>query len=227
MRGFSAVVLMMGIVFAGIGGAALPAVAADYDPVGLLNQGSSLLNERQEVESRLAVEQERMRALEQDRQQLNSQRSQYLESSQQYQQGVCGTTSSYVFQAQCNQDRSQLSSREAELRSRQEPDARQFRETSAEVERLNAKREELQRREELMNLQLQRLEFSGTTKECVDRLPKGDLQSQISAYEQCWDRTSTAGPRMKPERSTVPTLDSLDSDSKPKKRRRVIEKLPE
>ncbi len=182
-----------------------PSLAQNQDPAGLLSKSSSLLREQQEIESKLAASQAKLQTLQSQQKLLQGQASEN-QNNRAVNQENCQGSSYYWHRGDCDFTQQQLSAREQGVLGRQGDVAEQIRSTSAEVEQLTNRRNQLMRQGESMEDQLKRLEFSGVTKDCVGQQGAGNLSGTVSAYERCWDGTSAAQPRFKSE---APTLESI------------------
>lgn len=197
-----------------------PAFADDMDDAAkLLLDSSRLLSERQEVEAKLAASQARAQELELERRRAKQQAEQ-INNERQADQSTCGLLGyQYTHLAECEQSGAQLSTRSADVDHQKYEAGRQLETTNSEVELLKARQEQLERQAEMMELKFKRLELSGTAQECVSRLPKDNLESAVAAYQQCWDGTSSAEPRFKPEQKGPPALKSAEPGPKERKKR--------
>lgn len=207
-------------VFAAGGGGA-PASAEEFDAAKLLFDGSKVLMEQQEIDAKLAAMQARSEEMKLDRQRMNQQAGQ-INSDRQVTQDTCGTAAYYyTHRMDCDQSSAELSTRSAEAGDKRDQVGRQLQATSSEVESLTARREQLKRQSEALELKFKRLELSGMTQECVSRLPKDNLESMVAAYQECWDGTSAAEPRLKPEKKKKlkPELEPESAEIAPKERK--------
>lgn len=207
-------------------GAGAPAFAEELDAGKMLFDSAELLNQQQEVEAKLAAIRAQQQELEAERSRLQGQAGQYNEQRQ-ANETTCGSGSYYTMHmAQCEQERSNLSTGGADLGQKQTNVSKQLQNVTTEGEQLKAKKEQLDRQAEAMTLKLKRLELSGVAQECASRLPKDNLESMVATYQQCWDGTSSAEPHFKPKSPTGPSVGGIGpleqmgiEDEKRRKRR--------
>jgi uncharacterized protein YlxW (UPF0749 family) len=196
---------LIGAAVCSLGWFCAPAFAQNQNPAGLLSKSSSLLREQQEIESKLAASQAKLQTLQSQQKLLQGEAGEN-QTNRAVNQENCQGSSYYWHRGDCDLAQQQLSSREQNIQGRQGDVTEQIRSTSAEIEQLTNRRNQLMRQGESMDEQLKRLEFSGVTQECVGQQPSSGLQDRVSAYERCWDGTTADKPRFRPETSNVPSL---------------------
>lgn len=196
---------LIGAAVCSLGWFCAPAFAQNQDPAGLLSKSSSLLREQQEIESKLAASQAKLQALQSQQQSLQGQAGEN-QRNQAVNQENCQGSLYYWHRGDCDMAQQQLSSREQGIQGQRGDITEQIRSTSAEIEQLTNRRNQLMRQGESMDQQLKRLEFSGVTQECVGRQSSSGLKDRVSAYERCWDGTTADQPRLRPETQNVPSL---------------------
>ncbi len=177
-----------------------PALSEEFDAAKLLFDGSKVLMEQQEIDAKLAALQARSEELKLERQRMDYQAGQ-INSDRQVTQSTCAAPQYYyTHRLDCDQSSAELPARSADVGDRQARVGQQLKAASSEVESLITRREQLKRQAEALEFRFKRLELSGTAQECVSRLPKENLESMVAAYQECWDGTSVAEPRLKPEK---------------------------
>jgi len=183
-----------------------PASAEEFDAAKLLFDGAKVITEQREIEAKLEALRAKTDELRSERQRINRQAEQ-IAGERQVNQDTCSMPAYYyTHRAECDQGGARLSTGGVEADRQRREVGQRLESTDAEVESLRARRDQLKRQAEAMERQFKQLEWSGTAQECVSRLPKDDLGSMVSAYQQCWDGTSADQPRLKPESRNVPTL---------------------
>jgi predicted nuclease with TOPRIM domain len=172
----------------------------------VLNQSSTLLREQQELDARLGVNRARLEELQLEQKRMNSE-TERLNADREANQSLCGGVLYYTQRAECDQQSANITNSSQNLTRQRADIGQRWKSTTAEIESLKARREKLDKEAEAMNEKLRGLELSGAAKECLARLPQGDLNARVTAYQQCWDGTSSAEPRFKQETPTAPAVE--------------------
>lgn len=206
MSRLTAMAILAGSALLAGGGTAV--FAQSGNPGSVLNQSSTLLKEQQELDARISASRARLEELKREQQQLNQQ-SQRLNDDRQTNQSLCGSPGTYyAMRAECDQQSQDLSNASQNLSRQQRETGQRYQSATSEADLLKKRQERLQEQAEDMKQKLGRMELSGATKDCVERLKRDDLNASVAAYQKCLDGTGGAQSQLRPEQQRFPSLDT-------------------